>query len=60
MQKLDVSQVMKLSDKLEHEVWIVTLIQLNNHDKLEEFLKLINKTNLLDEVLQNTKKSRIR
>lgn len=52
MQKLEISQIMALSDKLEKNVWILTLIDLNNKGQLEHFFELIGRKDLLQNLLK--------
>jgi len=60
MNKLNISQIMKLAEQLEHTEWISTLIKLNNDGQVEQFLKLINQTSLLETIPQITKDYRTR
>ena len=60
MNKLNISQIMKLAEKLEHTEWISTLIKLNNNNQIEQLLKLIDQTSLLPDVLQTTKNQHTR
>lgn len=56
MEKLTISQIMKLADGMKNFNWIITLIDLNNRGQIEPFFKEINQTNLLHEALINTDK----
>ncbi|MBR3510437.1 MAG: hypothetical protein IKN73_00010 [Alphaproteobacteria bacterium] len=60
MNKLNISQIMKLAEKLEHTEWISTLIKLNNNNQIEQLLKLIDQTSLLLDVVQTTKNQHTR
>lgn len=54
--KLKISQIMNLANKIEHVEWISTLINMNNNGQIEKFLKMINKSDWLNTVLQNDNK----
>ncbi len=54
--KLKISQIMNLANKIEHVEWISTLISMNNNGQIEKFLKMINKSDWLNTVLQNDNK----
>ena len=60
MNKLSIMQIMKLAEKLDQIEWISTLIKLNNEGKLEEILEIMDKKDLIQEVLKSEKKSRNR
>lgn len=55
MNKLNISQIMDLASQLEKTEWITTLISLNNRGQMEQFLKMINMSNLLQETTQNSR-----
>ena len=54
MNKLTLSQIMTLSEKLEHNTWIIPLMQLNDAGKIELFFEMIGKTELLKTTLKKT------
>ena len=56
MKKLELIQIMNLADKLSQTEWIGILIGLNNTGELEDFFKKINQTNMLNDVIQSSKK----
>ena len=56
MKKLELIQIMNLADKLNQAEWIGILIGLNNTGELEDFFKKINQTNMLNDVIQSSKK----
>ena len=56
MKKLELIQIMNLADKLNQAEWIGILIGLNNTGELEDVFKKINQTNMLNDVIQSSKK----
>jgi hypothetical protein len=60
MNKINLLQIMNLANKLEHTEWISILLRLNNDGHIEQFLNMINQSKLLNEVLQETKKTNLR
>ena len=60
MNKLNISQIMKLAEQLEHTEWISVLIKLNRDDQVEQLLKMIDQTKLLETISQNAKDQRTR
>ena len=60
MNKLNIYQIMKLAEQLEHTEWISVLIKLNRDDQVEQLLKMIDKTSLLETISQNIKNQRTR
>ncbi len=60
MQKLELTQIMNLADKLDHAEWVGILLKLNNTNQLEHFFELIQNQHLLQSVLQDNKKPNTR
>lgn len=60
MNKLNISQIMKLAEQLEHTEWISVLIKLNKDDQVEQLLQMIDQTKLLATISQNAKDQRTR
>ena len=60
MEKLNLTQIVKLAEKLEKTEWISTLLNLNNNDKIPELLNMLHKPNLVSQILNEEKKSKIR
>ena len=56
MKKLELIQIMNLADKLNQAEWIGILMNLNNAGELEDFFKKINQTDMLNSILQSSKK----
>ena len=55
MNKLNILQIMDLASKVEKTEWISVLINLNNSGQIEQFLKMINQSELLQKTLSNPK-----
>ena len=60
MEKLNLTQIVKLAEKLEKTEWISTLLNLNNNDKIPELLKMLRKPDLVSQILNEEKESKIR
>ena len=60
MEKLNLTQIMKLAEKLEKIEWIGILLNLNNNDKIPELLNMLHKPDLVSQILNEEKKSKIR
>ena len=60
MEKLNLPQIMKLAEKLEKTEWISTLLNLNNSGKIPELLNMLHKPDLVSQILNEEKKSKIR
>ena len=60
MEKLNITQIMKLAEKLEKIEWIGILLNLNNNDKIPELLNMLHKPDLVSQILNKEKKSKIR
>ena len=60
MKKLELVQIMNLADKLSQTEWIGILIGLNNTGELEDFFKKIKHTDMLNDILQNSKRHIVR
>jgi len=56
MKKLDISELMKISDALADNEWLLPLIDMNNRGKLRHFLNLIGKSDVLNKVIADRKK----
>ena len=54
MNKLTLSQIMALSEQLEHNEWIIPLMKLNNAGKLDLFFEMIGKSELLKTTFEKT------
>lgn len=55
MNKLELSQIMRLAEHLNKTEWISILISLNNKGEIESFFNMINKPDLLKKNLQDAK-----
>ena len=60
MEKLNLTQIMKLAEKLEKIEWIGILLDLNNNGKISELLNMLHKPDLVSQILNEEKKSKIR
>ena len=60
MEKLNITQIMKLAEKLEKIEWIGILLNLNNNGKIPELLNMLHKPDLVSQILNEAKKSKIR
>ncbi len=60
MEKLNLTQIVKLAEKLEKTEWISTLLNLNNNDKIPELLNMLRKPDLVSQILNEEKESKIR
>ncbi|MBR5904267.1 MAG: hypothetical protein IKZ49_01900 [Alphaproteobacteria bacterium] len=60
MEKLEISEIIKISDYLSKDEWIVPLLNMNKNGKLKYFLELIGRTDILDKIIEdrNNKKTR--
>lgn len=53
MDKLNMTELMSLTTDLEKLTWLVILLDLNSKNKIPEFLDLIGKKQLLNNIKNN-------
>ena len=58
MDKLNMTELMSLTTDLEKLTWLVILLDLNSKNKIPEFLDLIGKKQLLNNIKNNLSNER--
>ena len=60
MEKLDIAEVIKISDALEKDNLLVALLNMNNNGQLPHFLELLGKKDMLNKIIADRKTKKVR